>query len=155
MGSSQYEKDWARQMGGRMQPASGALWFAKSDVIVGRWLAEIKETDADLFRVPHKLWKLTWDRAVQASYLAAMGIRVRHMEFCVLDANDWRAMGLTVGGSLGKKQTIRFEEALLDAMQDNALHCDLYKLGMRDYPVVIVPKPMFKRVIDNGLAEEI
>ena len=51
------EKSVAKQFGGKQVIASGALWFAHSDVRNSKFLIECKTTSKDYFNITTKLWE--------------------------------------------------------------------------------------------------
>ena len=135
--------------------ASGAMWDAKLDLIKDPFRIECKETDTETYRVNHRVWKTVWDYAVHAGQSPAMAIRVRHMEFAVFDANDWRVMDLPTAGSFGKKQVIALKEEVATSLGNGAMFCELYKIGLADKPIIVAPFTMFERMIAHGIEEKL
>lgn len=131
------------------------MWDAKLDLIKPPFRIECKETDTDCYRVNMRVWKTVFDYAVHASNSPMMAIRVRNMEFAVLDANDWQAMGLTVSGSYGKKQVIALKEDIMTSLNQGPMWTELYKIGHPNKAIVIVPFKTFERVIEHAIEKKL
>lgn len=55
--STAQEKKVAKEIGGRVTPASGALWGSKADVRNGQFLVECKTTEKDHYTLNHSTWE--------------------------------------------------------------------------------------------------
>lgn len=63
--SNLQEKSVAKQFGGKQVIASGALWFAHSDVRNDKFLIECKTTEKGYYSVTNKVWEKIEDEAVK------------------------------------------------------------------------------------------
>ena len=63
--SNLQEKSVAKQFGGKQVIASGALWFAHSDVRNDKFLIECKTTEKDYYSVTAKVWEKIEQEAIR------------------------------------------------------------------------------------------
>ena len=63
--SNLQEKSVAKQFGGKQVIASGALWFAHSDVRNDKFLIECKTTQEDSYSVTSKVWEKVQEEAIR------------------------------------------------------------------------------------------
>lgn len=63
--SNLQEKSVAKQFGGKQVIASGALWFAHSDVRNDKFLIECKTTEKDYYSITTKVWEKIEDEALK------------------------------------------------------------------------------------------
>lgn len=63
--SNLQEKSVAKQFGGKQVIASGALWFAHSDVRNDKFLIECKTTEKDFYTITAKVWEKICKEAVR------------------------------------------------------------------------------------------
>ena len=152
---NEWEQTVLKRLRATKVKASGAMWDDKLDLMKPPFRIECKETDTPTYRVNHRVWTTVWDHAIHAGNNPAMAIRVRHMEFAVFDANDWQAMGLPIAASFGKKQVIALKEDIATALNNGAMYCELYKLGLVDKAVVFVPFKLFERMIEHGYEKKL
>ena len=63
--SQKQEKSVAKQFGGKQVIASGALWFAHSDVRNDKFLIECKTTEKDYYSLTAKVWEKIEQEAIR------------------------------------------------------------------------------------------
>lgn len=63
--SNKQEKSVAKQFGGKQVIASGALWFASSDVRSDKFLIECKTTEKEYYSLTSKVWEKIEEEAVK------------------------------------------------------------------------------------------
>ena len=63
--SNLQEKSVAKQFGGKQVIASGALWFAHSDVRNDKFLIECKTTEKDYYSLTAKVWEKIEQEAIR------------------------------------------------------------------------------------------
>lgn len=63
--SNLQEKSVAKQFGGKQVVASGALWFAHSDVRNDKFLIECKTTEKDYYPLTAKVWEKIEEEAIK------------------------------------------------------------------------------------------
>ena len=63
--SQKQEKSVAKQFGGKQVIASGALWFADSDVRTDKFLIECKTTEKDYYPLTAKVWEKIEEEAIK------------------------------------------------------------------------------------------
>ena len=63
--SNLQEKSVAKQFGGKQVIASGALWFASSDVRNDKFLIECKTTEKDYYSLTSKVWEKIEQEAIK------------------------------------------------------------------------------------------
>ena len=63
--SNKQEKEVAKIFGGKQVIASGALWFAHSDVRNDKFLIECKTTEKDYYSITTKVWEKIEDEALK------------------------------------------------------------------------------------------
>ena len=95
------EKKWAERVGGRAQPASGALWGAKGDVdeheseFLEGFLWENKYTSFKSYRLSCDTWADIKEDAYSKGRLPGMQIEIRHdsldkpLSLIVLEETDF------------------------------------------------------------------
>lgn len=85
--SQKQEKTVAKNLNGRVTPASGALWGAKGDVRTDIFLIECKTTDKSSYSLKASIWNKICDEAVADGLrLPLMIISVAGNEFAVIEA---------------------------------------------------------------------
>ncbi len=85
--SQQSEKLAAKNFGGRVQIASGALRIAKGDVRTERFLIEDKITDRKSFALSTKLWEKIRLEAFRQRKEPMMRITIQGKTLCVVSEN--------------------------------------------------------------------
>ena len=63
--SKEQEKRVAKELNGKTQPASGALWAAKADVRSDLFLVECKTTLKDSYRLTFNTWNKVYNEALK------------------------------------------------------------------------------------------
>ena len=63
--SIKQEKNTARELCGRLTPASGARWHSKGDIRTQNFLVECKATEKDYYNLNYKVWDKIKDEAVR------------------------------------------------------------------------------------------
>lgn len=89
--SQRQEKAIAKQYGGRRQPASGGLWFAKGDVKSEKVLFEAKSVDGKSYTLKFETLQKIENEALIAGRMAAMQIRFERerRDFVVISDEDF------------------------------------------------------------------
>lgn len=83
--SQKQEKSVAKSIGGRVTPASGALWGAKGDVRSDKFLIECKTTDKPLYSVKKQIWQKICEEALQDNLrIPVMCISVQNNDFALI-----------------------------------------------------------------------
>jgi hypothetical protein len=101
--SQKQEKRWAKKVGGKTQPASGAFWAAKGDVkektsgILESFLWENKQTSKNSYRLTIDTWNEIREKAFQRGNLPGMQIElhppgVSPVRLVVLAEDDFLAL---------------------------------------------------------------
>lgn len=70
-----YEREFVRKFGGKLVPASGALWWAKGDVRKVEYLIEIKGTEKPTIQVTEVMAEKIWLQAVKRFKMAILALR--------------------------------------------------------------------------------
>lgn len=85
--SQKQEKTVAKNLNGRVTPASGALWGAKGDVRTDVFLIECKTTGKSSYSLKASIWNKIRDEAIADGLrLPLMVISVAGNEFAVIEA---------------------------------------------------------------------
>lgn len=93
--ANKQEKDFAkktRKLGGKRQPASGALWSAKGDVSLGKYaLGDNKYTKYKSFKIDRGMWrKIKHEALEQSKEIPFLQIEMNEVEpLVVLSENDF------------------------------------------------------------------
>jgi len=85
-----YEKKLAKKLGGRAQPASGALPFFKEDIELGKFLIQVKRTDKKQYTLKAKDLKDLVRHAVKIGKEPVMIIFMDGKPWSVMLWEGWR-----------------------------------------------------------------
>lgn len=84
--SQEQEKRVAKQLGGRVTPASGALWGAKGDVRQDKFLVECKTTEKDYYSLTDKVWNKIRSEAIRDGLrIPLMCIEIQGKSYAIIE----------------------------------------------------------------------
>lgn len=121
--SNKHEKYIADVFGGRVQIASGALWFASSDVDTKKYLIECKATENSYYILKKSILDKIHSEAYKVGKIPLLCIRTKRFGFYA----DW------VCFELDNCSITKFEEIIVEEF-DKSIKIDPYKIT--NYKVV-------------------
>lgn len=87
--SNKHETFIAESLGGKTVIASGALYFAKGDVITDDYLIECKATEKDYYILKGKILSKIENEALKCNRTPLLAIRVKDKDFIAYRAYDF------------------------------------------------------------------
>lgn len=87
--SQRQEKQCAKDFGGRVVVASGALWFAKSDVVTDKFRIENKSTLKNEFRLSVSVWEKVRKEAYKTEKIPLIEVLVNDSCYIVTSLEEY------------------------------------------------------------------
>lgn len=88
--SAKQEKRTAKEFGGKLTPASGAMWGAKGDVRTEDFLIENKYTDANKYKLELKILEKIEKEALKDNFRTpVLQVDIQELSLVVLNHNDF------------------------------------------------------------------
>lgn len=88
--SNKQEKEVAKELGGRVQIASGSLWHCPADVRTDRFLTECKTTEKPRFSITTKIWEKIRKEAINDGLRSPlMCVRIKETSFAVFESKEF------------------------------------------------------------------
>jgi hypothetical protein len=89
--SQKQERTFAKEVGGRTTPASGAFWSRKGDVRTGEFLMELKCTDKGSISISKAVWEKIRREAILDGRTPALVLQIQDRNLVVIDQEDFLA----------------------------------------------------------------
>lgn len=83
------EKQLAKDVGGKVQVASGARWDRKGDVVAPEHLYEAKMTSAESYSLKLKEWRKVKFEAIMTNKTPVMAVQIQDERLAVLSWGDY------------------------------------------------------------------
>lgn len=87
--SNKHETFIAESLGGKTVIASGALYFAKGDVVTDDYLIECKATEKDYYILKGKILSKIENEALKCNRIPLLAIRVKDKDYIAYRAYDF------------------------------------------------------------------
>lgn len=87
--SQKQERSFAKKIGGRSVPASGAFWSRKGDVRSDDLLVEAKMTDKASFSIKKSIWEKIRREALLDGRIPVLAVQIQNRNLVVLDEEDF------------------------------------------------------------------
>lgn len=87
--SNKHETFIAESLGGKTVIASGALYFAKGDVVTDDYLIECKATEKDYYILKGKILNKIENEALKCNRIPLLAIRVKDKDYIAYRAYDF------------------------------------------------------------------
>lgn len=88
--SQKQEQRVAKEVGGKVTPASGALWGLKGDVRADSILIECKYTDAQSYSVKSAVWKKIKNEALRDRFrIPVLNVKMPEANLAIVDWDDF------------------------------------------------------------------
>lgn len=116
--SNKHESFIADYFGGKTVIASGALYFAKGDVITDNYLIECKATEKDYYTLKKSVITKIRTEAIKCGRIPLLAIRVQDRDFIVHRMGDFMNGKADLAGEFYLSSSTKLKKEALDLIEE-------------------------------------